>query len=58
MQVRPGITGMWQVSGRNDTAYLQRITFDDYYVRNWSPWLDLHLLSRTVMILLKREGAY
>lgn len=58
MQVRPGITGMWQVSGRNNTSYAERISFDDYYVRNWSPWLDLHLLTRTVYSLVERKGAY
>ena len=56
--VRPGITGLWQVSGRNDTTYDERLRFDEFYVRNWSPWLDMHLLARTVSALLLSKGAY
>jgi Undecaprenyl-phosphate galactose phosphotransferase WbaP len=56
--VRPGITGMWQVSGRNNTTYLERIRFDEYYVRNWSVWLDLYILVRTFKTVLFGEGAY
>ena len=58
MQVLPGITGLWQVSGRNDTSYADRMELDSYYVRNWSPWFDLYLLGRTVKTVLAREGAY
>jgi len=56
--VRPGLTGFWQVSGRNLTTFHQRTLYDIHYVRNWSIWLDLHILFRTVWIVLKREGAY
>ena len=56
--VLPGITGLWQVSGRNDTTYEERVKLDSYYVRNWSPWMDLYLLMRTVKIVLLAEGAY
>jgi len=56
--VRPGITGLWQVSGRNNTSYEQRVQFDEYYVRNWSVWLDLYILARTIRIVLTCEGAY
>ncbi|MGI9457308.1 MAG: undecaprenyl-phosphate galactose phosphotransferase WbaP [Aeoliella sp.] len=56
--VRPGITGMWQVSGRNDTDYDERVQLDRYYVRNWSPWLDIYILARTIRTVLLREGAY
>ena len=56
--VRPGITGMWQVSGRNNTSYQERIELDRYYVQNWSPWLDFHLLIRTARIVFNRSGAY
>ncbi len=56
--VRPGITGLWQVSGRNYTIYEDRIRMDAYYVRNWSPWLDYFILLRTVRTILFREGAY
>ncbi|MDR7605590.1 MAG: undecaprenyl-phosphate galactose phosphotransferase WbaP [Armatimonadota bacterium] len=57
-QVLPGITGLWQVSGRNDTTYEQRVELDSYYVRNWSPWLDLYILARTVWVVLTGRGAY
>ena len=56
--VRPGITGLWQVSGRNDTTYGERLQFDEFYVRNWSPWLDMHILARTVSALCCSRGAY
>jgi Undecaprenyl-phosphate galactose phosphotransferase WbaP len=56
--VRPGITGLWQVSGRNDTTYDERLGYDEFYVRNWSPWLDMHLLARTVAALCCTRGAY
>jgi Undecaprenyl-phosphate galactose phosphotransferase WbaP len=56
--VTPGITGLWQVSGRNNTTYDERVQLDAYYVRNWSPWMDLYLLIRTIRIVLFAEGAY
>lgn len=56
--VRPGITGLWQVSGRSDTGYTERVQMDSWYVRNWSVWLDLMLLWRTLWVVLKRKGAY
>lgn len=58
LRVRPGITGMWQISGRNNTTYEERLRHDRFYVRNWSPWLDLYILGRTVKTVLKCEGAY
>ncbi len=57
-QVVPGLTGMWQVSGRNNTSYEDRVELDSYYVRNWSPWLDVYLLARTLPVVFKGEGAY
>jgi Undecaprenyl-phosphate galactose phosphotransferase WbaP len=56
--VLPGITGLWQVSGRNNTSYGERVGFDEFYVRNWSPWLDLDILLRTFKVVILREGAY
>ncbi|TWU67669.1 undecaprenyl-phosphate galactose phosphotransferase WbaP [Crateriforma conspicua] len=58
LAVRPGMTGLWQVSGRNDTTYDERVALDRFYVRNWSYWLDYYLLLRTIRTLLLREGAY
>lgn len=57
-RVPGGITGLWQVSGRNDTTYEERVALDAYYVRNWSVWLDFYILFRTVGTVLLRKGAY
>lgn len=56
--VRPGISGLWQVSGRSDTGYNTRVSLDSYYVRNWSVWLDLYILARTPIAVFSRDGAY
>ncbi|MEX2308339.1 MAG: undecaprenyl-phosphate galactose phosphotransferase WbaP [Pirellulales bacterium] len=56
--VSPGITGLWQVSGRSDASYDERLQFVSYYVHNWSLWLDIYLLLRTVRIVLFGKGAY
>jgi lipopolysaccharide/colanic/teichoic acid biosynthesis glycosyltransferase len=56
--VLPGITGLWQISGRNDTTYAERVELDSYYARNWSLWLDLNILVKTVRVVLLRRGAY
>ncbi len=58
IQVRPGITGLWQVSGRNTLPYDQRVQLDTFYVHNWSLGLDLHILRRTAKVVLDGEGAY
>lgn len=57
-RVLPGITGLWQVSGRNNTTYDERVAFDEYYVRNWSVWLDAYILARTVKVVITADGAY
>jgi Undecaprenyl-phosphate galactose phosphotransferase WbaP len=57
-QVRPGLTGLWQVSGRNDTTYERRVELDEYYVRNRSLKLDLEILLKTVSVVLNKDGAY
>ncbi len=56
--VKPGITGLWQVSGRSDTDYDFRVATDKWYVLNWSIWLDIVILFKTVKVVLFREGAY
>ena len=58
LRVRPGVTGLWQVSGRNRLTFEERVAIDVGYVRNWSPWLDLWILGRTVEVVLFGRGAY
>lgn len=58
VQVRPGITGLWQVSGRSDTTYEHRTELDEYYVRNRTLRLDLQILWKTVLVVLRGTGAY
>lgn len=58
LMVKPGITGMWQVSGRNDTTYAERVQMDSWYVHNWSIWIDILLLWRTFKIVTECKGAY
>ena len=58
LRVRPGLTGLWQISGRNNTTYDARVRLDTYYVRNWSLWLDYFILLRTVRTVVFREGSY
>jgi len=57
-RVRPGITGLWQVSGRNETSFKRRIYWDSWYVRNWSFWGDIVILIKTLRVVLYRNGAY
>jgi len=56
-RIRPGMSGIWQVSGRSDTSYAERVEMDSYYVRNWSVWLDLTILARTVKCVALGRGA-
>jgi len=58
LTVLPGITGLWQVSGRSDISYEERVRLDMVYVRNWSIWLDLQLLFQTLPAVLRAKGAY
>ena len=55
---RPGMTGLWQVSGRSNTSYEFRIFLDSWYVRNWSPWYDLAILIKTLGVIFEKKGAY
>ena len=58
-RVKPGLTGFWQVSGRNDVLdYQQRIDLDLYYIHNWSLWLDIVIMLRTIQVVLSGGGAY
>jgi Undecaprenyl-phosphate galactose phosphotransferase WbaP len=56
-KVRPGITGLWQISGRNNTSYDERVDLDTYYVRNWSLWFDIYILAMTPAAVIKGNGA-
>jgi lipopolysaccharide/colanic/teichoic acid biosynthesis glycosyltransferase len=58
-EVLPGITGLWQVSGRSDiTSFEEVVRLDTFYMENWSLWLDFTILVRTAIVLLQRKGAY
>ena len=56
-RVKPGITGLWQISGRNDCDYQDRVQLDMYYIMNWSVWLDYYIFFKTIFIVLARRGA-
>lgn len=56
--VKPGLTGLWQISGRSDTDYAERVSYDLYYIQSWSVWLDLWILYRTPRVIFKGKGAY
>ncbi|MCA9009890.1 MAG: undecaprenyl-phosphate galactose phosphotransferase WbaP [Planctomycetaceae bacterium] len=57
LRLRPGLTGLWQVSGRNNTTFADKVRLDTYYSMNWSLWLDYFILLRTVRTVLTREGS-
>jgi Undecaprenyl-phosphate galactose phosphotransferase WbaP len=57
-RVRPGITGLWQVSGRNDVSYEDRVRMDSWYVRNWSLWHDIAIICKTFSVMITQRGAY
>jgi Undecaprenyl-phosphate galactose phosphotransferase WbaP len=56
--VLPGITGLWQVSGRNHTTYSEHVELDKFYAENYSLWLDIYILILTIKVVLFRQGAY
>lgn len=58
LMAKPGMTGLWQVSGRNDTDYETRVYLDVWYVKNWSLWYDIAILFKTINVVLKSDGAY
>lgn len=57
-RVRPGLTGLWQISGRSDTSFADRISMDRWYIRNWSLWYDIVILMRTIRVVMSGEGAH
>lgn len=58
LMVKPGITGMWQVNGRNDIDYSERVLLDSWYVRNWNIWIDFVMLFKTFKVVIRKDGAY
>jgi undecaprenyl-phosphate galactose phosphotransferase len=58
LKAPPGVTGLWQVSGRNELTFDQRLRLDEYYVRNWSLWMDIIVLVKTIGAVLRGKGAY
>lgn len=58
LMAKPGMTGLWQVSGRNNVNYETRVYFDTWYAKNWSLWNDLVILFKTINVVLKKDGAY
>jgi lipopolysaccharide/colanic/teichoic acid biosynthesis glycosyltransferase len=56
--VRPGITGLWQISGRSETRFCDRVAFDEWYIKNWSIWYDIVILLKTAGALVRSRGAY
>ncbi|MDO8335900.1 MAG: sugar transferase [Candidatus Saccharibacteria bacterium] len=55
--VKSGVTGLWQVSGRSDLSFEQRIELESYYAQNWSFWLDIKILFKTIWVVIKKDGA-
>jgi len=58
LRVRPGITGLWQISGRSDASFRRLLRWDLWYISNWSFWLDISILWQTIPVVLKGKGAY
>jgi len=57
LRIQPGLTGWWQVNGRHGTTFEQRLRMDEYYISNWSLWMDFHILMKTVWVVLGGKGA-
>ena len=58
LSIKPGMTGLWQVSGRNDTTYDERVSLDIKYIRNWTLWMDITIVFKTIVIIFNPKGAY
>ena len=58
LRVRPGITGFWQVNDRSESTFAQRVDMDQFYIANWTPWLDIIILIQTIGVVLNKKGAY
>jgi exopolysaccharide production protein ExoY len=58
LRTRPGVTGAWQISGRNDQAYERRVSLDRDYVERWSLWRDIRIMLRTIPVVVAAHGSY
>jgi len=58
LMAKPGMTGIWQISGRNNVDYDTRVKMDSWYVKNWSLWSDIVILLKTIPVVFCRDGAY
>jgi lipopolysaccharide/colanic/teichoic acid biosynthesis glycosyltransferase len=58
LEVPPGVTGLWQVSGRSELTFDEMVMLDIYYIENWSPWLDMWILVKTIPTVVSARGAY
>lgn len=58
LEVRPGMTGLWQVRGRSDVSFTRLVRWDVWYINNWSFWLDINILFQTIPVVIKGKGAY
>ena len=58
MAIKPGITGLSQISGRSDLSFEEEVQLDTLYIEQWSPWTDLFILLKTPFAVIKRDGAY
>jgi len=56
LKVKPGITGWWQVMGRNATSFNERLQLDEYYISNWSIWLDIYIIIKSVWVVISGKG--
>src|SRR3954463_4276978 len=57
-RVRPGLTGLWQISGRSHTTFAQRVSYDEWYIKNWTVWYDVGIMLQTLWVLLQGGGPY
>ena len=57
LRVKPGITGWWQIAGRHQTTFKKRLQMDEYYISNWSLWMDTYILLKTIPVVLRGTGA-
>ncbi|TNH37745.1 sugar transferase [Paracoccus haeundaensis] len=58
LSARPGLSGLWQISGRSNTTYLERVQLDRFYVMNWNPWMDLRIIFMTIPAVVMSRGAH